>query len=74
MKCPNCGNEMKGGYLRATGPGGVCWINRKINYGVPRSAEEFVLIGKAPYLRGDCIPACNCDACKIILIDYSSIE
>ena len=72
MECPFCHKEMKEGFVRATGSGGICWINEEVNYGAPRSADGFFQIGKAPYLKGDCLPAFNCGACQRILIDYSA--
>lgn len=71
MKCPNCNVDMKNGFVRPTGTGGICWTNQKINYGAPKSADGFFKIGKTPYLKGENIPAYNCDACKLIIIDYS---
>ena len=29
MKCPYCNKEMKEGFIRALGRGGVCWVNEK---------------------------------------------
>ncbi len=72
MKCPKCSNEMRNGFVRATGNGGICWINEAVNYGAPRFSDGFFQIGKAPYLKGESIPACNCESCKLILIDYAT--
>ncbi len=74
MKCPSCSKEMKNGFVRAMGKGGICWINKKVNYGAPQSVDGFFQIGKAPWLKGESIPACNCDSCKLVIIDYSAFE
>lgn len=73
MQCPSCKNDMKSGFVRAMGNGGICWINEPVEYGAPRSADGFLPLGKSPYLKGECIPACRCEACKLILIDYSAL-
>ncbi len=74
VKCPNCNKEMMSGFVRATGNGGICWINEKVNYGAPRNADGYFQLGGAPYLKGESIPACNCNDCKVILIDYSNLR
>ena len=71
MKCPKCGREMKAGYVRATGNGGICYITDKRNWSAPRSDEGFIQLGKAPWLKADSIPAFNCEECKYVVIDYS---
>ena len=74
MKCPYCDKEMKNGFVGATGRGGICWTNEMVGYGAPRSADGFFSIGKVPYLSREDIPAYNCETCKFIFIDYSSLK
>ena len=74
MKCPKCSKEMKDGFVRPTGNGGICWTNENVGFGAPMAADGFFRIGPAPYLKGASTPAFNCEFCKLILIDYGAIE
>ena len=74
MKCPYCNKEMKEGFIRALGRGGVCWVNEKDDWSAPQSDAGFLQLGNAPWLKADCVPAFNCDSCKHIIIDYSNPE
>ena len=74
MKCPYCNKEMKEGFIRALGRGGVCWVNEKDDWSAPRSDAGFLLFVYAPWLKADCVPAFNCDSGKHINIDYSNPE
>ena len=71
MKCPFCNNDMKNGYVRALGRGGICWVNEKSDWSAPRSDAGFMQLGKAPWLKADSIPAFKCDSCKRIVIGYN---
>lgn len=76
MKCPFCNEPMTNGFIRPTGNGGVCWVDRKEGNAVlgPRYAEGFMQLGKAPYFDGYNVSALKCDSCKKIIIDYSTVE
>lgn len=74
MKCPYCKKEMKEGFVRALGRGGICWVNDKTNFAAARSADGFFQFGKAPWLSSECVPAHNCDSCKVVIINYSEPE
>ena len=71
MKCPYCNKDMKTGYVRALGRGGICWVSEKCDWGAPRSDEDFLQLGKAPWLSADSVPAFKCDLCDMIIINYS---
>ena len=51
MKCPYCNKEMKEGFIRALGRGGVCWVNEKDDWSAPRSDAGFLQLGNAPWLK-----------------------
>lgn len=70
MKCPYCDKDMKKGFVRALGRGGICWVKDKNLWSEPRSDDGFVQLGKASWLTADHVPAFNCETCGIIIIDY----
>ena len=70
MKCPYCNKDMKSGFVRPLGRGGICWVSEKSEWSAPRSDVDFLQIGKAPWLKTNSIPSFKCDSCKRIIIDY----
>ncbi len=74
MKCPYCQKEMKDGFVKALGRGGICWVDEKGDWSVPRSDAGFIQLGKAPWLSSYSVPAFNCDSCELIMIDYSALK
>lgn len=73
MKCPFCNEEMNLGFVRPTGNGGICWTDEDTKYGAPVKSKGFFRLGKAPYLKGESVPAANCPSCKRIIIDYTDL-
>ena len=71
MKCPYCDKDMKKGFVRALGRGGICWVKDKDLFSAPREDAEFFKIGKASWLTADHVPSFKCDSCEMIIIDYS---
>ena len=45
MKCPYCNKDMKSGFVRPLGPGGICWVSEKSEWSAPRSDADFLQIG-----------------------------
>lgn len=74
MKCPCCNKDMKKGFVRALGRGGICWVKDINHLSAPREDSEFFQIGKASWLTADHVPAFNCDSCELIFIDYSALK
>ena len=70
MKCPCCGNEMQSGFVRAMGRGGVCWVTENRPMGAAVGCPGFLLLGKAPHLETDHVPAYRCAACRTVTIPY----
>ena len=70
MNCPKCNKEMKSGYIRTTGRGGICWVNEK-TAGAPAADPGFEVLGKAKYFAPCCIKAWKCPDCRIVVADYS---
>lgn len=74
MKCPYCNKDMKNGFVRALGRGGICWVSEKGDWLAPRSDSDFLQLGKAPWLKAESVPAFNCDSCELIIINYSALK
>ena len=70
MKCPCCGNEMQSGFVRAMGRGGVCWVTENRPMGAAVGCPGFLLLGKAPHLETDHVPAYRCAACRMVTMPY----
>lgn len=74
MKCPCCNKDMKNGFVRALGRGGICWVSEKGDWSAPRSDAGFLQLGNAPWLKAESVPAFNCDSCELIIINYSALK
>ena len=74
MKCPCCNKDMKNGFVRALGRGGICWVSEKGDWSAPRSDTGFLQLGNAPWLKSESVPAFNCDSCELIIINYSALK
>lgn len=75
MKCPYCDQEMKNGYIRALGRGGICWVGETAKNNMligARFQEGFLQLGKSPVATSALYPASNCESCKRIVVDYST--
>jgi len=73
MNCPNCNSEMKDGFLNASGMG-IVWLTKP---------DKFFLVGKNterlqkdwwgfPKLKKISMPASRCQACKMVVFQYSN--
>ena len=71
MMCPKCGKEMEKGWLFSSKDGAFSFANE-----VPgalenaKNAEGFVKLTGLKTGGRTSIPACCCDACRMILISY----
>ena len=74
MKCQSCNKDMKNGFVRALGCGGICWVSEKRKWSAPCSDAGFLQLGNAPWLKTESVPAFNCDSCELIIISYSALK
>ena len=71
MNCPECGGEMKSGYLFATKDGAFSFANE-----VPgmmknaKTAEGFIEITETRLNHRVSIEACCCEACRLVQFRY----
>ena len=71
MMCPKCGKEMRKGYLFSSKDGAFSFANE-----VPgalenaKHAEGFVKLTGLKVGGRASIPACCCDACRVVTLQY----
>ena len=71
MMCPKCGKEMEKGWLFSSKDGAFSFANEVPSaLGNAKKAEGFVKLTGLKTGGRTSIPACCCDACRIILISY----
>ena len=71
MMCPKCGKEMKNGYLFSTKDGAFSLANEVPGALEPaKNSEGFVKITGLKVGGRRSVPACCCQACRMILFQY----
>lgn len=71
MLCPKCGKEMRKGYLFSSKDGAFSFANE-----VPgalenaKHAEGFVKLTGLKVGGRTSVPACCCDACRVVILQY----
>ena len=71
MKCPNCGSEMKEGYLFGTKDGAFSFANHVPSaFENAKQVEGFVEIKPLKVGGRTSIKANCCKKCKIVLFEY----
>ena len=72
-KCPNCGNEMKKGYIQSGTR--LAWVPKVSKLSVePSLNKESVLLSNQSRFSINYVDAYLCEGCKKVLIDYSNEE
>ncbi len=71
VKCPNCGKEMRKGYLISTKDGAFSFANKVPGaFENAKNADGFVKITASKIGGRASAEACCCDACRMIVIRY----
>ena len=71
MMCPECGKEMKPGYLFASKDGAFSFAERVPGvFENARNAEGFVEITELKAGRRTSAAACCCETCRLVIIRY----
>lgn len=71
MKCPNCGNEMRSGYLFGSKDGAFSFANEVPGALEPaKHADGFVPLTGLKIGGRTSLAACCCDGCQLILLQY----
>ena len=71
MKCPNCGKEMRDGYLFCSKDGAFSFANEVPGvFENAKNADGFVKITELKPSHGIHIKAAICEACRKVVLDY----
>ncbi len=71
MKCPNCGTEMRKGYLFGSKDGAFSFANTVPSALEPaKNADGFVKLTGLKIGGRTSLAACCCDDCRLILLQY----
>ena len=71
MKCPECGKEMRSGYLFCSKDGAFSFANTVPGvFENARKAEGFVEITPLKPSRRTRVPAAICEECKVVQFRY----
>lgn len=75
MRCPDCGNEMRTGYLFCSKDGAFSFADTVPGvFENAKKAEGFVQITKLRPSHRTSIPAMICQECKTVLFHYGADE
>lgn len=76
MICPNCGTEMRKGYLFGSKDGAFSFAKEVPSaFTQARSAEGFAALTGLKIGGRTSMKACLCDACRIVIVRYEeSVE
>ena len=71
MKCPNCGKEMRDGYLFCSKDGAFSFANEVPGvFENAKNADGFVKITELKPRHRTHIKAAICEACRKVVLDY----
>ena len=71
MKCPNCGKEMRDGYLFCSKDGAFSFANEVPGvFENAQNADGFVKITELKPSHRTHIKAAICEACRKVVLDY----
>lgn len=72
-ECPNCGSEMKKGYIQSGTR--LAWVPKVSKLSIePSLNKESVLLSNQSRFSINYVDAYLCEDCKKVLIDYSNEE
>ena len=75
MKCPNCGKEMRDGYLFCSKDGAFSFANEVPGvFENAKNADGFVKITELKPSHRTHIKAAICEACRKVVLDTKNIE
>ena len=71
MKCPNCGKEMRNGYLFCSKDGAFSFANEVLGiFTNAKNADGFVKITELKPSHRTKIKAAICEDCRKVVLDY----